>query len=129
MDRIDQLYEGRFRKVNIARVLIDAADSYGLEQLREDMEFFGESFVEEFSQKLQQRIITEILRASEEGEFVVVHRLGILNGLLRLNPIIEPLVTRLKKPVVVIYPGTRRDEELCFLDSRHTASVYRTAKI
>ncbi len=128
MNELKRAFDGKFASVNCAKQLIRVANDYGYEQLREDLEFFG---FDDFSQKIKEEIVNEILRACEKSdiEFVVLHRVGILNGVTRLNPIIEDVSGKLKKPLLIIYPGKRESHALTFLNSRHRTSVYRAEVI
>ncbi|MDN5338603.1 MAG: hypothetical protein PWQ20_1673 [Thermotogaceae bacterium] len=127
IDELKKIYSEKFSSVNCAEQMIKTANNYGYEQLREDLEFFGDSLLADFSQKIRDRIVDEILRTCEmmNSEIVVLHRVGILNGITRLNPIIEAVAGRLKKPLLIIYPGKRNGNTLTFLNSRHDMSVYR----
>jgi|YelNatPaOPRAMG01_1025707.scaffolds.fasta_scaffold09368_5 hypothetical protein len=110
--------------IDISEVLLRITDEYGLENLKEDREFYGNNYKENFLRKFLNLIIEEIINKSSD-KIVVVYRIGILNGLLRINQIIESITGNLNYPVIMIYPGKRKGEELHFLKNRHVTSVYR----
>ncbi len=110
--------------IDISKILLEAVDEYGLENLKEDREFYGNNYKESFLRKFLNLIIEETINQSKD-KIVVIHRIGILNDLLRINQIIESVAGDLNNPVVMIYPGKRKEEELHFLNDRHVTSVYR----
>lgn len=131
VNELKRIYKEKFLSVNCAEQMIKAANDYGYEQLREDLEFFDGSLLADFSRKIRDRIVDEILRTCEitDSKIVVLHRVGILNGITRLNPIIEAVAGKLKNPLVIIYPGKRNGHTLTFLNSRHDTSIYRATII
>ncbi|MGC8637994.1 MAG: BREX protein BrxB domain-containing protein [Athalassotoga sp.] len=110
--------------IDISEILLKVIDEYGLENLKEDREFYGNNYKESFLRKFLNLIIEETINQSKY-KIVVIHRIGILNGLLRINQIIESITGDLNNPVVMIYPGKRQEERLHFLNERHVTSVYR----
>ncbi len=107
-----------------SEILLKTLDEYGLENLKEDKEFYGKDYKESFLRMLLGSITEEIVKKSSE-KTVVIHRIGILNGLLRLNQVIESITENMKFPLIVVYPGKRKDESLYFLNARHVTSIYR----
>lgn len=128
VENLKQRFERKLHLINTGELLVDTARQYGVTTLEEDFDFIGKSALRSFSQKLLDRINKEIIDSSKENEITAIHRLGVLNGFFGLNPIIEAVAGQLANPVLVIYPGKRKDKILTFLDGRHSTSIYR-AKI
>lgn len=110
--------------VDASEILLKVADEYGLENLKEDREFYGENYRESFLRILLNSINEEIVKKSSE-KIVAIHRIGMLNGLLRVSQIIESITENLRYPLIIIYPGKRKDDTLYFLNNRHVTSIYR----
>jgi len=127
VDEFRKTYKEDFLSVNCAKQMIETANDYGYEQLREDLKFFGNSLLADFSREIRDKIVDEILQTCgvTNSKIVVLHRVGILNGITRLNPIIEAVAGKLKNPLVIIYPGKLKGHTLTFLNSRHDTSIYR----
>jgi len=122
-------YEGRLKLLNLGSVLAEVVGNYGLDNLAEDFAIFDESCIRDFSQLLLEKLKERIIEASEEKHLTVIHRLGILNGFFGINPLIEGVTGKLVNPVLFIYPGKKRENDLTFLDGRHTTSLYRALVI
>ncbi|HCZ06894.1 MAG TPA: hypothetical protein DHV12_07185 [Thermotogae bacterium] len=131
INELSRTYKGKILSVSCAEQVIKTANDYGYEQLRENLESFGEVTLDDFSKRVKDKIVEEILRVSKTSDIrvVVLHRLGILNGITRLSPIIEGVAGKLRNPLLVIYPGKREGHTLTFLNSRHKTSIYRAAII
>jgi hypothetical protein len=108
-----------------AKFLTEVANDYGLDNLKDDFEFLGNPALDDFSYLLLEKLRTKVIESSRDNELTIIHRIGILNGLFRINSLIEKVSGQLTNPVVIIYPGKKKDHRLTFLDGRHSTSMYR----
>lgn len=114
---------------NTAKFLTEVANDYGLDNLKNDYDFLGNLALDDFSHILLDKLKTKVIEYSKENELTIVHRIGILNGFLGIYPLIERVSGKLTNPVVIIYPGKRKDHRFTFLNGRHTTSMYRAIVI
>jgi len=122
-------FEGRMKLLNLGSIISETATRYGMDNLAEDFSFLGKSCIKDFAHLLHSKMTESIVKSSKDNPLTVIHRLGILNGLFGLNPLIEEVTGKLVNPVLFIYPGKRKEHILTFLDGRHTTSVYRALVI
>jgi hypothetical protein len=125
---LNNSFDDSVEYIDASDVLLKVTDEYGLDELKSDKKFFKESYMEIFSDKLLNAIISEITQKTSK-KTTIIHRIGILNGILRLTPIIESIAGKLTFPLVVVYPGKKKDNLLHFLEKRHVTSIYRAEVI
>ncbi len=124
IEELNKTFDDRITYIDTSEILLKVADKYDLENLKYDRNFYGKDYKESFLRLLLDSINKEITEKSSE-KTVAIHRIGILNGLIRLNQIIESITETLKYPLIVVYPGNRKNDSLNFLNNRHVTSIYR----
>lgn len=123
-----QLIQKKFPKsslINCSKILLDSVDQYGIQNLRDDYEFSANLFLQDFAHFLFDNLKNTIIKGSIDYYLPFFYRVGLLNGIIRVNSIVESLAGCLQNPFIILYPGQKRDHILTYLNGRHKTSVYR----
>lgn len=124
LQKLKKLLPKNTSYLDVSEFVIQAVEEYGIENLRSDKEFYGRSYMEGIKERISDLVISTIRKKTSKG-ICVIHRLGILNGIVRLTPIIESITGTLIFPMIAMYPGRKKDNTLYFLGERHITSIYR----
>lgn len=129
---VTKLIQKKFPKslmVNCSTIFLDSVEEYGIQNLKDDFEFSENGFLQDFAHFLFENLKNSIIKEIDKYNLIFLSRVGLFNEIIRVNTIVESLTNCLRAPMVILYPGQKKDHTLTYLNGRHRMSIYRAYKI